>query len=1001
MLHILNNYKRIYSGQVYEEFFNLFGSLLIHISEVTGKEKSISHFTNHPHGQNENLLGEEFNVNSLTKHILFIIFQLSKKFDTEMSEIELEQLSGNMYLFQCLCAHHDGIVLSCLEQYSQDNNINLVEFLYSNLFCIDITENMSLSSVRFKYSSKYLRQKAFSLLLHLIKVKESYKKELAHLVSKHHTSFKNEEIMKMDLEIPLRSKEDTFIGLRNYGCTCYLNSLIQQLFMIPSFRDNIFSVPILENKENKFHDLDKNPLYQLQLLFANLSSSLKQFHTPMHFIKSFNAFNNEPINVGIQQDCEEFLNILIDKLEAVTKELQMEHIFDDSIRCKISYETISIEKDYPYYKETDSSALSISLDIKNKRTIEEALDLFTKGEVLEGENKYYCEDHDKKISITRRCSLKKLPKNVIINLKRFEFDYNTFEKVKLNDYCEFPLVIDFKPWMRASILTQNKDDPCFKNVIIDQEEINQLNDPEALKYKLTGILVHSGATAEGGHYFSYIYDPQSHKWHRYDDSKISEFNPADIKYECFGQDKQDKDPNINSGGNDFFSKSQNAYLLFYTKIKENDSVANITKVPENISCQIEQENKLFLKYKNYLDNDYYMFLKEFLEYSLLKRDNNPIERLTKKEKSMSKKDRLNQEVYKIVLQECRNKNIELDNPSYYNQIKSLYLHAQETVEKNFEDLKINKHTESSHLQSCSTSWKKKLIKMGIYFYFEIIVQGKDKNKINSYANFIREILEVNRPTSAWFLKKLINNKTLFIEFLLANNFSEVREGVSRIIMSCLQLLSNDEQKYLNETFKVLYEIDMGNDNKIFKIKEEYKACMMRFFKNNILDHFDHLRNFPTKFSQFLHIITDCFRSQQFNLVKLSLNENLYIRAIHFIMNNSKGFETYYPTMGNKNIEPNFFLVIEIIGYIIISCITDGIYNMSKYSPYSIYQNQNNDQIIKLPQNWNIILQREVIVDRIIGKYTEENIVKMLHHIAWGNLEVSNNLIANMILTIKE
>jgi ubiquitin C-terminal hydrolase len=995
MLHILNNYKRIYSGQVYEEFFNLFGSLLIHISEASGKEKNMIHQGHQV--QNEDLLGEEFNVNNLTMHILSIIFQLSNKFDSEMTEIELEQLSGNIYLFQCLCANHDQIVLSCLEQFSQENNINMVTFIYSNLFSIDITENVSLSSVRFKYSSKYLRQKAYTLLLNLMKVKESYKKELAELVSKHHTSFKNEEIMRMDLEIPLRGKEDAFIGLRNYGCTCYLNSLIQQLFMIPSFRENIYSVPILENKENKFPDLDKNPLYQLQLLFANLSYSLKQYHAPMHFIKSFNAFNNEPINVSIQQDCEEFLNILIDKLEAVSKELQLEHIFEDSIRCKISYETISIEKDYPYYKETDSSALSISLDIKNKRSIEEALDLFTKGEVLEGENKYYCEDHDKKISIIRRCSLKKLPKNVIINLKRFEFDYNTFEKVKLNDYCEFPMVIDFKPWMRASILTQNKDDPCFKNVVIDQEEINQLNDPEALKYKLTGILVHSGATAEGGHYFSYIYDPQSHKWHRYDDSKISEFNPADIKYECFGQDKHDKDHN--AGTSDLFSKSQNAYLLFYTKIKENDSASIQAKVPENILSQIEQENKLFLKYKNYLDNDYFMFLKEFLEYSLLKRDNNnPIERLTKKEKSMSKQDRFNEEVCKIVLQDCWNKKLEIDNPSNYAVIQSIYLQAQDTVRKDFIELKYykNKGNEQSN-----NSWKKKLIKMGIYFYFEIIVQGKDKHKTNSYANFIREMLEVDRTTCAWFLKKLINNKPLFIEFLLVNNYSEVREGVSRIIMNCIHLLSNDEQKYLNETFKVLYELDMGNDNKIFKIKEEYKACMMRFFKNNMLDHFDHLRNFPTKFNQFLQIIVECFRSQQFSLVNLSFKENLYIRAIFLLMNNHKGFETNYPTMGNKNIEPNFSLVIDMITYLILSCITEGIYKVNKYSPYSIYQNQNNDNIIQLPTNWKVLLQREVIIDRIISKYSDENIPKLLHHIAWGNLDVSYRLIADIILTLKE
>ena len=29
MIHVLNNYKKIFDGQVYEEFFNLFGNMLL------------------------------------------------------------------------------------------------------------------------------------------------------------------------------------------------------------------------------------------------------------------------------------------------------------------------------------------------------------------------------------------------------------------------------------------------------------------------------------------------------------------------------------------------------------------------------------------------------------------------------------------------------------------------------------------------------------------------------------------------------------------------------------------------------------------------------------------------------------------------------------------------------------------------------------------------------------------------------------------------------------
>lgn len=40
---------------------------------------------------------------------------------------------------------------------------------------------------------------------------------------------------------------------------------------------------------------------------------------------------------------------------------------------------------------------------------------------------------------------------MIINLKRFEYDYNTMQRKKLNDYCEFPSRINFKPWTKEGI----------------------------------------------------------------------------------------------------------------------------------------------------------------------------------------------------------------------------------------------------------------------------------------------------------------------------------------------------------------------------------------------------------------------------------------------------------------------------------------------------------------------------------------------------------------------
>jgi hypothetical protein len=52
-----------------------------------------------------------------------------------------------------------------------------------------------------------------------------------------------------------------------------------------------------------------------------------------------------------------------------------------------------MEKDYPYVGEKEEPFFALPLDIKNKKTIQEALDLYVKPDLLEGDNKYYCEKH--------------------------------------------------------------------------------------------------------------------------------------------------------------------------------------------------------------------------------------------------------------------------------------------------------------------------------------------------------------------------------------------------------------------------------------------------------------------------------------------------------------------------------------------------------------------------------------------------------------------------------
>ena len=79
--------------------------------------------------------------------------------------------------------------------------------------------------------------------------------------------------------------------------------------------------------------------------------------------------------------------------------------------------------------------------------------------MLEGDNAYHCEKCDKKVhfylknkiknfkkkkvSAKKRMCLKRLPNHLILVLKRFEFNFDTMQKMKINEFCEFPDEIDF------------------------------------------------------------------------------------------------------------------------------------------------------------------------------------------------------------------------------------------------------------------------------------------------------------------------------------------------------------------------------------------------------------------------------------------------------------------------------------------------------------------------------------------------------------------------------
>ncbi|XP_076831047.1 ubiquitin carboxyl-terminal hydrolase 38 [Brachyhypopomus gauderio] len=91
-------------------------------------------------------------------------------------------------------------------------------------------------------------------------------------------------------------------GLVNLGNTCYMNSILQTLFMATDFRRHVLSLHL-----NGSTSLMK----KLQLLFAFLAHTQRAAYAPRSFL---DASRPPWFTVGSQQDCSEYLRFLLDRL---------------------------------------------------------------------------------------------------------------------------------------------------------------------------------------------------------------------------------------------------------------------------------------------------------------------------------------------------------------------------------------------------------------------------------------------------------------------------------------------------------------------------------------------------------------------------------------------------------------------------------------------------------------------------------------------------------------
>ena len=938
------------------------------------------------------------------------IYHLSSNID-KCDEKQRNILRYDTYVINGCLKYYQKIILNYINITHSQKKMDYIEFLYDFLFLIEKNKNTKkINSSKFK--DNFIRNNLYHLLTELISFDNNYLLRILPKVITHHKKleiFDPNEI-ETPFDVNIRSSDEKLVGLRNFGSTCYLNSLTQQLFMMPCFRKDLFNnFNIGQNPTDRDPEkLRYSVLYNLQLTFESLIYGSMSPYPPKRFVRSFlSAFNGEPIQFGIQQDSDEFLSILCDNLEKEAKGFEKENFLENSFKGKISNEILSLEKEYPYYSQSEEPFFRITLDIKGHKSLEEALDAYVKGEILDGDNKYYVDEHKRKISIRKSSSLKLLGNEVIIHLKRFEFDFVTFNNYKLSDYLKFPTKINFKKWTRAYLrLNDNPNNKLNEDLlkITDEEKKNLIDDN--MDYILTGILVHGGSNLQSGHYYSYIMDQETGKWHQFNDNTISDYDiEKELENECFG----------NHGGNNINQYGKTAYLLFYTKksiFRNKNLFENIT-INDLVANDVYNENMKFLNMNIYLNVNYFRFLKQICSIGIpLVNDENQIN----KENNLTLSNDLikNGYIYQKVLSvlkpedegdsvdeniEEENGNIDITNKPNFEQV---YNKCKEEIET------ILKQEKEENKKVNNFICKRKLIKLYFNYVFGIILphfnlqNPANQNQqlvMNAFQGLI-EIIKENPGYSLWILKQIEKNISLFTDILFRygtteNELNDMAKLILEFFQTTFDIIYHYEKETMDITTDMITYFIKNNEGK-FIIMKEYRSIVMRLVKKLFCDNLERSRFEYARSSLYLIIF--------YNFVKsypeiASITVNYFFTLISLITNNTL-------TTIKSEVNPNYLMgnnadysvniqYISIFCDTLLRCVTPGMKNSNTYSPF--FSNKKKafkdnylidwSQYPSLPQNWEKILSIEFYV-KIILFHPYSKSKEITCHLSYCDEEVS-------------
>ncbi|XP_027569317.2 ubiquitin carboxyl-terminal hydrolase 42-like isoform X1 [Pipra filicauda] len=287
-----------------------------------------------------------------------------------------------------------------------------------------------------------------------------------------------------------QQRQSAGAGLRNVGNTCFLNAVLQCLTYTPPLANYLLS------REHS-QACRQQGFCMMCIMEAHVNKVLHSVSAilPLAVLRAF-RFIGEHFQLGREEDAHDFLCCTVNAMQraclGASNDLDISsqsttivhQIFGGFLRSRvICFSCKAISDSYEAF-------LDVPLDIKAASSLTAALEDFVTPEHLDGENCFQCSKCEKNVAATKRFTVHCAPKVLTVCLKRFD----CFTAGKISKVVEYPEYLDLRPYMSQA-------------------------DGEPLLYSLYAVLVHSGVSCHGGHYFCYT-KASNGLWYRMDDESV-------------------------------------------------------------------------------------------------------------------------------------------------------------------------------------------------------------------------------------------------------------------------------------------------------------------------------------------------------------------------------------------------------------------------------------------------------------------------------------------------